>query len=439
MKETSRLPNSTHQAAVVLRSTTGTAAILAVLVFAPFLLRGSSPGQIFLPYQTFGTLLSLIVFMLTFEPHFADYWPIEAALFFSVALLISGAMAFAIENPVPLMVLIVAIPMLTVLLPWNWHFQLGISLLCVASAALARRNAPAAVRGHDLLWIPVAAESVIVVLAAVQLQRQRQRQQVYFEALAADEEQFRSLIENAPDGLTVVNRAGNIVFQSSSTKRLLGFDAEEMLHRSAFEFVDNAPRLRTLLDKCFEPSEHNESITIRCRHADGSWRIIEVAARQLSNYGSEALVVFNWRDVTERVTQEGQLRESEEKFRSIFQHSTNVISISHRSDARYIDVNDEWLRVFGYTRSEAIGKTPLLLGLWKDSDDYVHFATEFLTRGTIHNRETEFRAKDGSIVLGLLSVVTLETSGDQLALGIVNVLSKHRQLTLPMCKSTAED
>jgi PAS domain S-box-containing protein len=95
--------------------------------------------------------------------------------------------------------------------------------------------------------------------------------------------------------------------------------------------------------------------------------------------------------------------------------------------------------VFGYTRSEAIGRNPLLLRLWKDSDDYVHFATEFLARGTIHNRETEFRAKDGSTVVGLLSVVTLETSGDQLALGIVNVLSKHRQLTLPMSKTNSED
>jgi PAS domain S-box-containing protein len=438
MKKTIRLPSSTRQAAMVLRSTTGAVAVLAALVLAAFWLRPSSLGQGFLPYQTSGTLLSLIVFTLTFEPHFADYWHIEASLFFSTALLISGAMTFAIENPVPLMALIVAIPILTVLLPWNWHFQLGISLLCVASAALTRKTAAAAVYEHGLLWIPVAAESIIAVLAAVQLQRQRQQQQVYFEALAADEEQFRSLIENAPDGLTVVNRTGNIVFQSSSTKRLLGFDAEEMLHRSAFEFVDNAPRLRTLLDKCFESPEHNEKMTIRCRHADGSWRIIEAAARQLSNY-SEALAVFNWRDVTERVTQERQLRESEEKFRSIFQHSTNVVSICHRSDGRYIDVNDEWLKVFGYTRSEAIGKTPILLRLWKDPDDYVHFATEFLTRGTIHNRETQFRAKDGSIVLGLLSVVTLETSGDQLALGIVNVLSKHRQLTLPMCKSNAED
>jgi PAS domain S-box-containing protein len=331
--------------------------------------------------------------------------------------------------------------MVTVLLPWNWQFQFGISALCVASVVLSSSETAAAVHRYDLLWIPVAAESSIAVLAAVQLQRQREQQQVYFEALAADEEQFRSLIENAPDGLTVVNASGNIVFQSSSAKRLLGHDADEMLNRSAFEFVDHdaAPQLRILLDNCLKFPEHNESTTVRCRHANGSWRTVEAVAKQLSNYGSETLVVVNWRDVTERVVHELQLRESEERFRSIFQHSTNVISISRRSDGCYIDVNDEWLKVFGYTRSEAIGKNPLLLKLWGDTDDYVRFATEFLTRGAIHNRETEFRAKDGATVVGLLSVVTLETSGNQLALGIVNVLSKSPQLALPTGKSNAED
>src|SRR5207248_9398957 len=140
----------------------------------------------------------------------------------------------------------------------------------------------------------------------------------------------------------------------------------EMHHRSAFEFVDHeaAPQLRSLLDKCLELPEQSESVTIRCRHTDGSWRTIEAVAKQLSNYGSEALVVFNWRDVTERVTQELQLRESEEKFRSIFQHSTNVISIARLSDGRYVDVNDEWIKVSGYTRAEAIGKDPLALMWW---------------------------------------------------------------------------
>jgi hypothetical protein len=59
--------------------------------------------------------------------------------------------------------------------------------------------------------------------------------------------------------------------------------------------------------------------------------------------------------------------------------------------------------------------------------------------GVIHNRETEIRTKDGSIVFGLLSVVPLETSGNQLALGIFNVLSTNPQLPFPIARSNSED
>jgi len=160
---------------------------------------------------------------------------------------------------------------------------------------------------------------------------------------------------------------------------------------------------------------------LRCRHADGSWRTIEGLGKQLQNYGNEPLVVLNWRDVTERVLQESHIRESEEKFRTIFQYSTNAISLVSRSDGRYIDVNDEWLRLFGYTRSEVIGKDPLELGRWADRDDYLRFATELLTKQEIRDWAAVFRTKDGSIVRGLLSAVILETNGTAVALSLISI------------------
>src|SRR6202021_2394497 len=96
-------------------------------------------------------------------------------------------------------------------------------------------------------------------------------------------------------------------------------------------------------NQVFNFPDPRPAILVRGRHADGSWITIEGTCKQLQNYGSESLVVLNWRDVTERVAQEQRIRESEEKFRSIFQYSTNAISLVSRTDGRYIDVNDEWL------------------------------------------------------------------------------------------------
>jgi len=440
MKE---LPNAAaQQAATVLRSIAGASALFVAFTLTVLLFR--APTEIFFSYQIAGVLLSLTAFTLTFESHFYEYWHLEAVLFFCASLSIWGGIALALQNPLPLTALLIATPIITVLLPWHWHFQLGISLLCLLTAALSNRIIPVFNR-QDLLWpgdahlgaalpraLVVAAESAVAVLAAIQLERQRQRQQVYVEALAADEEQFRALIEDSPDGLTVVNAGGTIVFQSPSARRLLGGNADKSTGRNAFEFLDNdgAHRFREALDACLRSADHKENITVRCRHADGSWRTIEAVAKHLRNYGSEPLVVFNWRDVSERVAQELRIRESEERFRSIFQYSTNPISLSWRADGRYFDVNDEWLRILGYTRAEAIGKDPMMLGIWADPEDFVRFGTEFLHCGEIRNRKTEFRAKDGSIICGLLSAVMLEMQGKQFVLGVVSVISRTQQLPL---------
>ena len=143
--------------------------------------------------------------------------------------------------------------------------------------------------------------------------------------------------------------------------------------------------------------------------------------KRLENYGDQPLVVLNWRDVTDRVLQENRLRESEEKFRKIFQYSTNAISIISRSDGRYVDVNDEWLRLFGYTQFEVIGKDPLGLGRWADPDEYLRVATELLTKGEVRDRAALFRAKDGSLVRGLISSVMLEASGAQIVLSVISI------------------
>jgi PAS domain S-box-containing protein len=447
MKEdTFEQANLTKQAATVLRSTAGISAVLVAVVLSVLL----PHSETLLYYQAFGVLLSLITFTLTFEPHFADCWHIEAALFFSASLFLWGGIAFEVHDPFPLIIFIVAIPAVTVLLPWEWQFQLGLSLLCIASVVLANRVLPL-VHQHDLLWpfearfgsfttrlIAIVAESAAVVLATVQLQRKRKQENVYLQALTADAEQFRSLIENSPDGLTVMNAAGNLVFQGPSVKRLLGYDPDDFQHRNMFEFLDadDAPHFRQLLAKCLEFPDINPTITVRCRHADGQWRNIEMVAKHLSNYGSEPLVVFNWRDVSERMTQELRLHLSEEKFRSVFQYSPCAISIAWYDGGRYVEVNDEWLRLFGYTRTEVIGKDPLVLGLWAAPEDLLRFTMEFLFLGTIRNRQTELRAKDGSILSGLLSVVMLETGGKRLALGFFSVLSSRAQLRLFKAPST---
>jgi PAS domain S-box-containing protein len=415
----SAAPLNLTQVTWVLRFSAGLLALLSTLALSTAWMR-SAHGQALLAYQSLGVLISVSGFILTFEEHFHQYWQIEAALFFYLSLLIWSGMGLVLDNPIPLTAFIVGLPIVTVLLPWDWQFQLGMCALCVGSAVLAARLNPD-VPAYRPLWEIAGVESVVALLASIQLELQRKQSEAYVGALVADEEQFRALIENAPDGLTVVNTVGNIVFQSPSAKRLLG--PEDLSGRSAYEFLhqDDVPQFRHLLSECAKSLDRSPEMILRCRHADGSWRTIQGVAKQLENYGEQPLIVLNWRDVTERVLQENRIRESEEKFRKVFQYSTNAISVVSRGDGRYLDVNEEWLRVFGHTRSEVIGKDPLELARWADPNDYLRYAAELVSKGEIRDRAAAFRTKAGSIVRGLISSVILETNGAQIVLSLISI------------------
>ena len=410
-------PSNLRQVTIVLRFTTATLALSAALAL-PALSRTGQP-EMLLAYQCVGGLLSAVAFILTFEGHFSEYWQIEAALLFGGSLLIWSGIGISTNDPMPLAIFIIALPIATVLLPWNWQFQLAICGLCTGTAILVGRLSPSALADYHPLWLIAAAESAVAVLASARLELHSRQAEIYFRALVADEQQFRALIENAPDGICVFNALGNIIFQSASAKRMMGSD---VTGRSVYEFVhqDDVPTFRSMLGKCIKAPDQNYDIRFRCRHSADSWWIIEGVAKQLENYGDEPLVVLNWREVTNRVIQENQLRESEERFHKIFQYSTNAISLVSQ-DGKYLDVNDEWLRLFGSERREVIGKSPLELGRYADRNEYLRVATDILTKKEIRDRPVVFRATDGSPIQALLSSVMLETNGSFVVLSVISI------------------
>ena len=74
-------------------------------------------------------------------------------------------------------------------------------------------------------------------------------------------------------------------------------------------------------------------------------------------------------EVARRERVEAALRESEERFRRAFISNPAPNSIHSFPDGRYLNVNDAFVRAFGYAPEEAVGKTSVELGLWPDPRD----------------------------------------------------------------------
>jgi PAS domain S-box-containing protein len=124
---------------------------------------------------------------------------------------------------------------------------------------------------------------------------------------------------------------------------------------------------------------------------------------------------------------EAALRLSEEKFSKTFRSSPNPIAITTFVEGRYIEVNDSFLLVSGYSPEEIIGYTSLDLNLWVDAKDRVTYRTLLEEQGVVRNLEADFRIKSGEIRTGLLSAEIIVLDNQLCVLSVINDITDRKR------------
>ena len=177
------------------------------------------------------------------------------------------------------------------------------------------------------------------------------------EKLQNSEKYFRSLIENASDLITVSDGNGIIRYESPSLERMLGYKPEERMGKSVFELLH--PDDLAFAKRHFAKGIQNPGIVhfMECRfqHKDGSWHLVETTGINLLDDPVVAGIVVNSRDITERKRAEEALRESEERYRELFENAKDTIYV-HDLNGIYTSVNRAAEQLTGYSREEIIGK-----------------------------------------------------------------------------------
>ena len=124
---------------------------------------------------------------------------------------------------------------------------------------------------------------------------------------------------------------------------------------------------------------------------------------------------------------EEALRLSEEKFAKAFQVSPDAITITTLDEGRYIEVNESFLRLSGYTRPEVIGRTALELKLWVDPADRSQLVECIRNKQAVRNLEVRFRNKSGRTGPTLVSSDLVHLAGQACLLTVTRDLTSQKQ------------
>jgi PAS domain S-box-containing protein len=150
------------------------------------------------------------------------------------------------------------------------------------------------------------------------------------EALARSEAKFRSLIEHSSDLICVIALDGTVQYMSPSVERLLGVPAKSMVGTSIAAHLGpvQVGILDRAINRTLEPAATIERMEYRLRHADGTWRTLEVLMRKADGADGVSGIIINARDLTERRLAEEGMRKSQERYRHIIAASADAILLT---------------------------------------------------------------------------------------------------------------
>ena len=218
-------------------------------------------------------------------------------------------------------------------------------------------------------------------------------------ALVESEDRFRSLYENVSIGIYRTTLDGRIMMANTAMVNMLGFDSFEELSLRNLEqegYEPDYPRTKFL-----ETVENQDNIIVlesAWRQRDGKIIYVRESARAIRDSNGNTLYYDGTaEDITERKLIEEALRESEDKFKYIFDHS--VIGKSLTSVTGEVQLNAAFCKMLGYTSEEMANLK------WQDfthPDDFD--ITENVIKSTLAGNSDSSRItkryirKDGSII-----------------------------------------
>jgi PAS domain S-box-containing protein len=210
--------------------------------------------------------------------------------------------------------------------------------------------------------------------------------------------QFKKIMDESNDALYMVDpQTGRYIDFNRRGHECLGYSREELAKLRVIDIDENVRTINEWRQRVRIARENDEFIfeTVHCRK-DGTQYPVEVSARMLVQ-GEKTILVASARDITERKLAEVALRESEERFRKVFESSPLAICITTLEEGRLLDANYAYWELTGYKPEVSLGQDAKQLKMWDIPEQRLAFVKDLKQNKSYFNPDDRFYHTDGSL------------------------------------------
>ena len=289
-------------------------------------------------------------------------------------------------------------------------------------------------RRAQTLWILIAAAALFGAITALGLAWQRTMRLRHYEQLSDRDERFRSLLEQTQEAVAV-GLGGKVAYANPACVQMFGYSRPLAGMPISIFF---APGSREQVDEIVQhriqgraTAELFEAVALR---ADGSTFDVEVRISPTTFEGKSASQAI-LRDITGRKRMEAELRDSEERYRLLFER--NLAGVFRSTvGGRMLECNRAFAQMMGYASPAEVLAQPAV-AFHEDARAREAFLEQLRREGSLVNHEMKLRRKDGSDlwVIENVSVLRSEDERGEVILGTLFDMTERRKLEEQLLQS----
>jgi len=252
-------------------------------------------------------------------------------------------------------------------------------------------------------------------------------------ALQESEEKFKFFAESTFEGLVVHNR-GIVLDANHAFLDMTGYTHAEAIGKNLLDYIPNASDRTKIIAKMLSP--RSKSYHVTAKKKDGSIFIVEIESKEVT-YQGKKVRTSAVRDVTKQITLQEQLKESEERYRMVFEN-TGTATVILDLDRTISLANSKFARLVGYSVKEIEQKT-------KWTDFVFHEDLEQMTRWHKMRRDTpdeapteyEFRLVDRYDSIKYISLVVDLIPGTEQSIASLIDITERKKVEFMIQESEA--